>query len=398
MGFLAPAWLYGLTALAVPLAIHLWSRRKARVIPVGSVRLLEGLPPIAHRTVALEDVWLLLLRLALLAAVVLALAGAFLPAGGPDGPEHRVLVAADVARSSVVAGIVDSLSDAGAEIETFAVDPWSAIAIAADSLPEGSRVTVVSPLNGARFRGVRPRVHVAVEWLPVDPPSRDAEPSHADLVTSIVVADGAHAADARYLRAALASIAEGHGDSVVEGDSSTTPAPGVWLFWLRSDAVPAGVMAAVERGATLFQLTAPGPAAPPTRLALGAGPSDRRVILHHLGLDSLAGHTLWRDGGGRPVLTVARAASGRHFRLAGRLDPSWSDLVLLPAFPLALERLLHGPPPPPPGRLTLAQALPRTIDGPSPTPAGASLVTPLWILAVLLFLADRVMALRRSAA
>jgi hypothetical protein len=237
---------------------------------------------------------------------------------------------------------------------------------------------------------------MAADWIPVEPPAGATGMRRDVPVRLAIAADTAHRRDARYLEAALTALAERHGDSVVV-DSVGAPAPGGWLFWLRDDGVPDRILAAVERGATLFQLTPPGPAVPPTRLALGAGPSDHRVVLHHRGADSLPGHPLWRDGGGRPVLTVARLGDGRRLRLAGRLDPTWSDLVLLPSFPVALERLIHGAPPVPPGRVTLAQALPRTVERRVSHPAGASLVRPLWILAVILFLADRVIALRRSA-
>ena len=54
MTFLNPTYLWTLLALAVPLAIHLWSRKKVRVIKVGSTRFLESLDPKQTNSVKLN--------------------------------------------------------------------------------------------------------------------------------------------------------------------------------------------------------------------------------------------------------------------------------------------------------------------------------------------------------
>ncbi|HEY6222774.1 MAG TPA: BatA domain-containing protein, partial [Gemmatimonadales bacterium] len=72
LGVTTPLWLAALAALAVPIALHLWSRRSGRAVRVGSIRLLGGAPPAMARRPRLHDPWLLALRCALLAALVLA--------------------------------------------------------------------------------------------------------------------------------------------------------------------------------------------------------------------------------------------------------------------------------------------------------------------------------------
>ena len=96
LGLLSATWLAGLAALAVPIALHLWSRRGGRTILVGSIRLLAGAPPATRRSWTIQDPWLLALRCAVLVTLVFALAGPYwIPV---SSARHTVaLVAQDVA-------------------------------------------------------------------------------------------------------------------------------------------------------------------------------------------------------------------------------------------------------------------------------------------------------------
>ncbi|MBX2899043.1 MAG: BatA domain-containing protein [Cyclobacteriaceae bacterium] len=75
--FTQPAWLWGLAALAVPVAIHLLSRKEGRVVPVGSLRHLRETTSQQFRGIKLNELLLLALRLLLLILLVLLLAGLF---------------------------------------------------------------------------------------------------------------------------------------------------------------------------------------------------------------------------------------------------------------------------------------------------------------------------------
>ena len=82
---LTPSALLALLGLLVPVAIHLWNRRPGREVPVGSLRWLAAGANRRLRNLQLEQLWLLLLRAALLAVLAVALAGPvwrqLLPAG-----------------------------------------------------------------------------------------------------------------------------------------------------------------------------------------------------------------------------------------------------------------------------------------------------------------------------
>src|SRR5579872_1407361 len=69
---LAPAFLFALTALSVPLWLHLLRRRSTSLQPFSSLRFFEPRTPRAVRHLRLRYLLLLALRLALLALVILA--------------------------------------------------------------------------------------------------------------------------------------------------------------------------------------------------------------------------------------------------------------------------------------------------------------------------------------
>ena len=73
MDVLNPWMLFGLTALAVPILIHLLSRRRQEVVDWGAMQFLEPTPK-ARRSLFIENLILLLVRMALVAIVACALA------------------------------------------------------------------------------------------------------------------------------------------------------------------------------------------------------------------------------------------------------------------------------------------------------------------------------------
>lgn len=89
------AWL-GLLTLALPILIHLFSRRRARVEPFPSLRFLDVSRLLPTRRTQISDLPLLLIRLAVLAAAVAALAQPLLRAeqrtGAVDESLARVVV------------------------------------------------------------------------------------------------------------------------------------------------------------------------------------------------------------------------------------------------------------------------------------------------------------------
>ena len=112
---LNPAALLALTGLLVPVVIHLWNRRPGREVAVGSLRWLAAGANRRLRNLKPEQLWLLLLRAALLAVLALAAAG---PGWRTALPTSRgvVLLSAEAAGLPALAGLsatIDSLRRRG---------------------------------------------------------------------------------------------------------------------------------------------------------------------------------------------------------------------------------------------------------------------------------------------
>src|SRR5579863_1290899 len=94
MSFLAPAFLMALPLLAVPVLIHLFNRRQQDVVRWGAMDLLLGGKTPRRRFLRLRDLLLMLLRAALVLAMIAALARPMVSASlsGVTGPRDIVIV------------------------------------------------------------------------------------------------------------------------------------------------------------------------------------------------------------------------------------------------------------------------------------------------------------------
>src|SRR5215831_2346778 len=96
IGFLNLLMLAGLAAVIIPPIIHLLNRRRFDVVDWGAMQFLQ-FSEVVRRRMLLEELLLMLLRMALIAVLVLALAGPFLTSStlarlGPRSNRDVVLV------------------------------------------------------------------------------------------------------------------------------------------------------------------------------------------------------------------------------------------------------------------------------------------------------------------
>jgi hypothetical protein len=190
--FTNPSALLALLGLLVPLAIHLWNRRPGREVAVGSLRWLAAGANRRLRNLRLEQVWLLLLRAALLAALAVVLAGPQWRQPQPAG-RGQVLVSpalADGSRLAAVRPTLDSLRRRGYALRWLAaglpaITPaewradslgrsnlkysssvnmtWARIRQAADSFP-GQPLYALTPATLATFGGPHPALPAGLTW------------------------------------------------------------------------------------------------------------------------------------------------------------------------------------------------------------------------------------------
>ena len=394
LGFLAPLWLAGLASLVIPLVLHLWSRRTGRAVRVGSIRLLSGAPPPMARRPRLHDPWLLALRCALLAALVLALARPYWAPQRLAAPPTWALVATDLADR---AGLVDSLERTGTTVRPLdPSDLWLSLAIADQTAPPGTRFEVFAAPLLRGTRGTRPELRSSVVWHPRGPARRPANPATPPPLSRgrivVVFADADRSDDARYVAAAVEAAGTVSGIPAIVtiraarvagvGDVGSAD----WIVWLSQQPLPDVVEQRLQAGATV--LTDLGPTQQPvTRTAFRLDPAP-----------------VWTDPSGDPLLTVTREGRGLRYRFHSRFAPAWSSLVLDPRFPEAMARLWIGSDSTRIERddrpIALSQVAPaydpRLGSGVATTGA-QSLFFPLWLIAVGLFLVERRIATRSAA-
>ena len=130
-----------------------------------------------------------------------------------------------------------------------------------------------------------------------------------------IVADGAFAADGKYVEAAVKALRRVTGRRIVFGD-------GGWLFWL-SDRPVAG------EGYERVWCYAQGAVIPVDTRMEGVQLTKEIAVVP-------AGASVWTDGYGRGVLQ----REGKVFRFFSRLDPNWGDLVWSSRLPVLLEGLM----------------------------------------------------------
>jgi hypothetical protein len=216
--------------------------------------------------------------------------------------------------------------------------------------------------------------------------------------TVLVYADRDRREDARYVTAALRAAAEATAQPVV-----FTPGMNAdWIVWLAAGAIPDSVLERTRRGAVLLTDAAsdePQNAAGRVRLTAASDPEADAPLLRRR---TAAGDDapVWTDDAGRPVLTVRREGAGLWLKFHARFHPTWGDLVLHPAFPEAMTALWAGDKARALARadqpIALGQLLPaRDASGRSlAAPQRVDLYHAFWLVGVLLFLLERVLAAR----
>ena len=313
--FAEPLWLLGLAAIAVPIAIHLRGKRVGRVVRVGSVRWLDGVPAAWAPARRVRRIPLLLLRCAVLVALSLALARPYLRA---SGGEAWVLVAPEVAsrvsldslrrlgRVRLLATGFPSIDRVPPDSTPQPTDIWSLLREADAAAPAGVRLVVVAPGTVAYLRGVRPELSHAVEYVAAPADSvRPADQRTGGPVT-IYFAPG-YEDDARYLSLAFRAAAMARGVteavSVLPATDSLPDVATPLVAWLGGSGVPDGVQRWLAQGRSIL-----------TDGDTSAAADGDRVV--------------WRGPAGEPLLL----ARGLHYRLRGRFHPSTLPAVLTPDF------------------------------------------------------------------
>jgi len=401
LGLLLPIGLAALAALLAPLLLHLDRQSESRPTDFAALRWLSArLRP--RRQLRLEELWLLLLRLLLVASVALLFAQPVL--FGAQGGRPWVLVAPGVDAGSAPAQV----SVPGAEWHWLAVgfpaiesappaapQPLASLLREIDAtLPVNTAVTVVVPETVDGLDGERPRLARRVAWRQVSAVGSEARLSVASdaalsgqkLATrppQFVIRYAAdRAASVRYLRAAAiswqvsATPADGAAQAspVLLKDAETgavdaapltqpVPADARWLAWLAPGELPPAIRAWIENG--------------------GVALLDERAVLP-AGVQPVGS---WHEADGELLASSAAMGKGRVVILGRALLPETFPQLLAPEFPAGLRAALEPAPSPP--QRAFSQAL-RPLPGGPQFPEVPRLVDSwLALLAAALFAIER---------
>ncbi len=371
---LAPLGLAALAALIVPLIVHLRRRNEDVPLDFAAMRWLEALPRPRHR-LRLDELALLALRLLLVAGLALLLAQ---PAVlGWEDKGARVLVApgADPAAARAAAGEADARWIAPGFPGIGSAPPKGRVPLSSlirqfdAELPRGAALTILVPPVLGEVDAGRLALTRKVTWRTVAaaPGTPAAQPVPAPAL-AVRHAGGASAAPLRYFRAAAAAWQAADRFTAEAGD--TLPSRDTVLVWLRPGPVPRSVTDWVDAGGTALLANTAEIAMP-----AASGP-------------------LWSDAGGETLVEGGPLGAGRVMRFTRALEPAAMPDLLDPGFAAALRDVV-SPPVPPPARVAAAAAAPTGDAAHYPLPP-RSLSDWLAVLIALLFLAERLLAIRRG--
>ncbi|WP_262888746.1 BatA domain-containing protein [Chitinophaga solisilvae] len=434
---LTPIWMLLSAGIIVPVIIHLWNRRPARILRVGSISLITATAVRHSRSWRVSDWWLLLLRCLLILLLALLLAEPVWRQ--PLASRHQKgWVIVEPAVYNIFQPQVDSLLQQGFQLRTWdtgfrhcrkeelfappadsAPPPyWTLLRKLATKVPADFSIYLFTGNQLRRFQGERPALALNLRWYMA--PATDtllqwnavSYPLAGDSTRILYGRSSPDAIffiprdtlttdtaglrftvytdrfpdDARYLQAALLAIQQYTGRKikiVTVTNVAQLPAQQDWLWWLSEQPVPA----AVKAGHILKYATGN----PQTNNGYITG-TDIRIFKSIQAPDSIP--AIWRDGYGKPVLSA-------DYTLYTRFHPAWSDLVWQESFPQQLLQLIFPVVTDPAHdlrRIDPAQAQPAT--GKSRHTAGSMEDIPLdkacWLLFMLVFCLERYLSLRKK--
>lgn len=379
LGLLFPLGLAALAALLVPLLVHLVRREEQRPTDFAALRWLSArLKPRAK--LRFEDLWLLALRLLLVAAMALLLARPVLYGGAGDAPWLLVAPGADPAAAPSMPEDTERrwLAPGFPALDTprpATTDAVSSLLRQLDAeLPAATPVTVLVPAVIVAD-GARPQLSRTVDWrvAPLGETGASPSPAAADAF-EFAVRHAPEQDDAlRYLRAAAEAWRADDESSAADIAGSDAPlsAGTTRLVWLAPGELPANVREWIEAGGhALLDRQTPWPSPE-------------------------SGAIAWRDEEGQPLARSVALGRGRVTQLQRAFAPAELPALLEADFPQRLRDLLDGPPAPP--RLADAAEHAPVAGGARFPESPRELDTPLLWLILALFALERWFATRRRA-
>lgn len=337
---LAPAGLFGLLALAIPVLIHLISHGRGRRVLTGNIELLRAARQARVTTLRLTQWLLLLLRMTIVIVATLLLARLALQ--GIDSADADITYvtpgwlysAADAERTEllslepaarVLAPGFPPAQDYEPAIPNPDYDAWPLLAERLSALRHAGTVHVYAESRIAAFGSHRPRLPNEISWHLVDPERAALESS------GLVIHDRDRATDVRRLELALAALKvhrlpQLQWQTCLADDATCRGRPRDWVVWL-ADAEPPGDI----DSARVYR-----PRDPAWRLAT-SDPRYPEILLGEI-LGDEQQRRAWQHIPASPDILTAGARPPGFMPLPHQPLQPWLVLVLIALW--AVERLL----------------------------------------------------------
>lgn len=252
MTLLNPIWLWALSGVAIPVAIHLLSRKEGKTIRIGSVRFLTETATSKFSSIRLNEVALLALRGLLIALLVLFLARLLFSTSNSNNTLKWVVVEKGLENNEQLKKHLDSLQKDKYELRSlssaFPLLPEDTVTETPDYYRLAEKLSQKNNLHAivlasntlSGFRGKRIALPENITWLSC-PSSRQEISGETALPTDslriTLVYDQGFQYDKKIMRAALQALPikitlqETESSNLEKTDSD-------WLIWL-SDKEPA---------------------------------------------------------------------------------------------------------------------------------------------------------------
>lgn len=387
LALLLPAGLAALAALLLPLLIHLARRSERRITDFAALRWLASKPQ-PQRKHRVEEWWLLLVRLLLIAALALLLARPVLY-GQPDRTPWIVAapgVGADRVRAA--AGVKPAhlrwLAPGFPQLDdTPAPGPQPTASVLREldaRLATGTLLTVLVPtvIDGAD--GERPKLSRRIDWRIVPDSQQPSASTHGAAPTPKLTVRYAkdHVVALGYLRAVGVAWSKRASDKLAKTDN---PSPSPVTIAMAGQPLDSATR-------NLVWLV-PGPL--PGSIHDWVADGGHALLDAGAKAPELAGATtLWRDADGSPLVVGTTLGRGRIMQLTRPLSPGAMPQLLESDFPEHLRKLFLAPEPAP--SRADASAYAATVAA-RPYPESPRPLAPWLIAAIaLLFVVERWLA------
>lgn len=425
-----PIALLALAAVIIPVLIHLWNVRKGKTLKVGSIALLAESSKQPARSRRITNWPLFLLRCLLLLLLAFLLANPVWESRKKNLSKGWVLVPADHLSIAYQQHglLIDSLLKTGFELHDLSptfdnisledtasfkttreltASPWMLLKKLDAGLPKNFRVYLFADNQLKHYYGERPTSQLKLYWNELavsNSTSNDALPDTSSV--RITIYAGKNNADAHYIKAALRAIDQYTGRDIIIS-SEPTSQPQQLVFWLQEEEPGEDILASLTPSGTLFQYAHGASISifAPFNDGFYTIADNKDKAFYKYASGPSPGAAIWSLSDGRPLLTAEEKNGRKIIHFKSRFNPQWTDLVWQEDFVRALLPFVltdASKEKTDTRQIDPLQVLPRKTNEKAYGHAGLSFLENkkdlsliLWIVTIIAFIAERLLAHRQ---